>query len=153
MTRIDGADSATLRPREGRFWEVQSGRRPGPAMAQFLGSTLLWVDPDEGAIAMTYPPKPELANPGGMINGGLLAAMLDMTMGGALVATFVEDEIPTTIEMKVNYIRPAQLETVVSEGRIIRKGRSIAFLEAELRTTEGELLATASATFAIQAKR
>src|SRR6476619_7108732 len=106
MTRIDGTDSAALRQREGRFWEVQSGRRPGPPMSQFLGGTLQWVDPDEGAIATAYPAKPELANPGGVINGGLLASMLDMTMGGALVATVQNDEIPTTIEMKVSYIRP-----------------------------------------------
>jgi uncharacterized protein (TIGR00369 family) len=153
MTRIDGTDTVTMRQREGRFWEVQSGRRPGPAMAQFLGGTLQWVDPDDGTIAMAYPPKPELANPGGGINGGILATMLDMTMGGALIATCQADEIPTTIEIKVNYIRPAMLDTLVSEGRVIRKGRSIAFLAAELRTTGGDLIATATATFAIQPGR
>ena len=142
MVRIDGHDLTALCQREGSFWEVQSGRRPPPAVVQLLGGTLLWIDPDEGAVAMEFPGTPELANPNGIINGGLLATMLDMTMGRALFATFHADELPATVEMKVSYLRAAKVAMVRSEGRVIRKGRSIAFLIGELRDIDGELVAT-----------
>lgn len=84
MTRIEGTDIEALSRREGRFWEVMSGRRPQLPIAQLLGRALRWVDPDEGAISAEFSGNPELTNPFGVINGGILATMLDITMGTTL---------------------------------------------------------------------
>lgn len=152
MARIEGTDIAALSQREGPVWELLSGRRPRFPVAQYLGETMLWVDPDEGACAIEYPAKPELTNPAGVVHGGMMATMLDNTMSMALRITFQEGERPATIEMKINYIRPA-IGTLVGEGRVIRRGRSIAFTAGELRNAEGEIVTTASATFSIQPAR
>jgi uncharacterized protein (TIGR00369 family) len=153
MPRIEGHDLEALSQREGGIWEVYSGRRPRPPSAELMNATLRYVDPDLGIVSSEYAPNPQFGNPWGQIMGGFLAAMLDGTMGASLGVTLQPDEIPQTIEMKVNYLRAAKLDTVISEGRVVRKGRSIAFIEGDLRNTDGELLATGTATFQIQQRR
>jgi uncharacterized protein (TIGR00369 family) len=154
MVRIEGHDKEALSQREGGIWDVLSGKvPPRTAIGRMLGAKLRYVDPDEGIIAWEYPANPELANPFGQITGGILAHMLDVAMGMALSSTLQPDEFPQTIELKVNYLRAAKLAPVVCEGRIVRKGRSIAFLAGDVRDAEGEILTTATATFAIQQRR
>jgi uncharacterized protein (TIGR00369 family) len=132
--------------REGFFWDVMLGRKPPPPAAATLGFKLLEVDETQGTIRVQFEGKQEFANPMGVIQGGFLTAMLDETLGPALVATLDKDSFAPTIELKVNFIRPAPLGKVIGEGRVVARGGSIAFLAGELRSESGELLATASAT-------
>lgn len=132
--------------RKGAFWDVMAGRRPLPAAAALLGFELVAVDPDAGTIEARFQGKPEFANPMGMIQGGFLAAMLDDTLGPALVATLDEGQFAPTIELKVNFVQPARPGSLVATGRVVARRRSIAFLAGELRDEKGELVATATAT-------
>jgi uncharacterized protein (TIGR00369 family) len=75
-----------------------------------------------------------------------LGRALDDTLGPALVATLEADQFAPTIELKVNFIRPAKAGRLEADGRIVHKGRSVAFLQGEIRDSEGRLLATATAT-------
>jgi uncharacterized protein (TIGR00369 family) len=79
--------------------------------------------------------------------------MLDDTLGPALVATLDEGQFAPTLELKVNFIRPARPGILIGEGRIVSRGRSIAFLAGELTTQAGELVATATATARIASPR
>ena len=74
--------------------------------------------------------------------------MLDDTLGPALVATLDERQFAPTLELKVNFIRPARPGILIGEGRIVSRSRSIAFLAGELRTQAGEPVATATARIA-----
>lgn len=132
--------------RTGFFWDVMEGRQPPPAAAATLGFKLLDIDPEQGTIKVQFEGKPAFANPMGNIQGGFLAAMLDDTLGPALVATLDEGSFAPTIELKVNFIKPARVGTLIGEGRVVARGGSIAFLAGELRDEAGTLLATASAT-------
>ena len=132
--------------REGFFWDVMLGRKPPPPAAATLGFKLLEVDETQGTIRVQFEGKQEFANPMGVVQGGFLTAMLDETLGPALVATLDKDSFAPTIELKVNFIRPAPLGKLIGEGRVVARGGSIAFLAGELRSESGELLATASAT-------
>jgi uncharacterized protein (TIGR00369 family) len=76
--------------------------------------------------------------------GGFLAAMLDDTLGPALVATLPDGQFAPTLELKVSFLRPAAPGRIT--GRVLHRGGSIAFLAGELRNEAGELLATATAT-------
>ena len=60
------------------------------------------------------------------------------------------DEFAPTVELKINFIRAAKVGPLFGEGRVVHKGKSIAFLEGELRNSEGQLIATATATVQIQ---
>jgi uncharacterized protein (TIGR00369 family) len=137
----------------GLFWDILEGRTSSPPAAQILGGKLLEIDPEQGTLKVAFEAKPEFINPFGIIHGGFLAAMLDDTLGAALAATLGADEFAPTIELKVSFIRAACVGPLVAEGRVVHRGKSVAFLEGELRTIEGQLLATASATVLIQTIR
>jgi len=132
--------------REGPFWDVMQGRKPAPPAAATLGFKLLDIDPDHGTIRVQFEGKPEFLNPMGNIQGGFLAAMLDDTLGPALVATLPKDHFAPTIELKVNFIRPATAGVLIGTARVVSRGGTIAFLSGELSTEDGELIATATAT-------
>jgi uncharacterized protein (TIGR00369 family) len=132
--------------REGPFWDVMQGRKPAPPAAATLGFKLLDIDPEEGTIRVQFDGKAEFLNPMGNIQGGFLCAMLDDTLGPALVATLPKDHFAPTIELKVNFIRPAKPGVLIGTARIVSRGGTIAFLAGELSTQQGELVATATAT-------
>lgn len=122
------------------------GRVPAPPAAATLGFQLLDIDPEAGTIRVQFEGKREFLNPIGNVQGGFLAAMLDDTLGPALVATLPKDHFAPTIELKVNFIRPAKAGVLIGTGRVVSRGGTIAFLSGELSSESGELLATATAT-------
>jgi len=137
--------------RKGSFWDVMEGRLPLPPAAALLGWKLIAVEPDHGTITVEFDAKPEFVNPIGYIQGGFLAAMLDDTLGPALVATLDSGQFAPTLELKVNFIRPATVGRLIGAGKVVHRGRTVAFLQGELRTPDGQLIATATATASIQA--
>jgi uncharacterized protein (TIGR00369 family) len=132
--------------REGPFWDVMLGRKPAPPAAATLGFKLLDIDAEQGTIRVQFEGKEQFLNPMGNVQGGFLCAMLDDTLGPALVATLPKDHFAPTIELKVNFIKPAKPGVLVGTGRVVSRGGTIAFLSGELSTEQGELIATATAT-------
>ena len=72
--------------------------------------------------------------------------MLDSVMGAALKTVLDEGERPPTLEMKISFIGPAEIGTIGGTARVVHRGRSVAFVEGELRDASGALLATATST-------
>jgi uncharacterized protein (TIGR00369 family) len=140
------ARTARFDVRKGYFWEVMEGRRPPPPAAALLGFELLDIDEEKGTIRVRFTARPEFANPIGVVQGGFLAAMLDDTLGPALQCTLAPDQFAPTLELKVNFVSPAKPGALIAEGRVVARGGSIAFLAGELRTEDGTLVATATAT-------
>jgi uncharacterized protein (TIGR00369 family) len=136
--------------REGPFWDVMEGRADPPPAAELLGWKLVEVDPDEGTIEVSFTATDQFLNPAGTVQGGFLAAMLDDTLGPALVATLGDGEWAPTTDLHVQFMSPAKPGELRGSGRIVRRGRDVAFLAGELRDSEGELVATAIATAAIR---
>lgn len=146
------AREGNVTERKGYFWDVMEGRRPMPPAAALLGFELLEIDPEAATIRVKFQAKPEFANPLGNVQGGFLAAMLDETLGPALVASLPPGAFAPTIELKVNYVQPAKLGVaLVGSGRVVAKRTSIAFLAGELHDWAGALVATATATARIVA--
>jgi uncharacterized protein (TIGR00369 family) len=136
----------TLDERHGPFWDFLAGRAAAPPAARTLGWQLEAIDPDAATIRVRFEARPEFTNPLGAVQGGFLAAMLDDTMGPCLVATLEPDQFAPTLELKVNYLRPAQPGPLVGSARVVYRGGTIAFLAGELCDPDGTLLATATAT-------
>jgi uncharacterized protein (TIGR00369 family) len=137
----------TIEPeRSGPFWDAVAGRVPAPPAAVTLGWRLEEVDPGAGTVRIGFEARPEFTNPVGAVQGGFLAAMLDDTMGPALVATLGPDEFAPTLEIKVSFLRPARPGRLVGTGRVLHRGGTIAFLAGELSDESGRVLATATAT-------
>lgn|SRR5689334_23346238 len=132
--------------RSGPFWDAVEGRSPGPPSSQTLGWKLLEVDPEVGTVRIQFTATEAFLNPLGTVQGGFIAAMLDDTMGPALYAMLEAGDAAPTLELKVNYLRPAKLGTLIGEGRVVHRSQSTAFLEGRLLDPAGTLLATSSAT-------
>jgi acyl-coenzyme A thioesterase PaaI-like protein len=86
--------------REGPFWDVMEGRAEPPPAAVLLGWQLLSVDPDAGTIEVAFTATEQFVNPVGVVQGGFLAAMLDDTLGPALVATLGPGEFAPTTDLQ-----------------------------------------------------
>lgn len=124
-------------------------KRPAPA-AELLGQELLEVDAANGSVTVAYNAGADLANRYGAIHGGMTAAILDDVISLAAGLTIEWGQITPTLEMKVNYISQGKPGTrLLAQARTIRRGSSIIFLEADLKTADGALVATASSTVAI----
>lgn len=136
--------------RQGVFWDVQAGRVPPPAAAVTLGWELIEVDPDAGTIEVAFTAGEQFLNPAGVVQGGFLAAMLDDTLGPALVATLPEGQFAPTLDLHVQYLRPALLGRLVGRGRIVQRGSEVCFLAGELLDSRGRPVAVATATARIK---
>jgi uncharacterized protein (TIGR00369 family) len=111
---------------------------------------LLAVDPDAGTIEVAFQAAEAFLNPVGVIQGGFLAAMLDDTLGPALVATLGPGEFAPTTDLRVQFLRPAHPGRLVGRGRIVRKGKDVGFLSGDLADESGAVVATATATAQIR---
>ena len=87
---------------------------------------------------------------GGIVQGGVIAGWLDSAMAHACVAKSAFTVAVPSLELKVSYLLPAHPGIYRSYGWIVRWGRSIAFLEGELRDEAGALIARASSTAALR---
>jgi uncharacterized protein (TIGR00369 family) len=126
------------------------GRVDPPPAAELLGWKLVEVDPDAGTIEVTFTATEQFLNPAGTIQGGFLAAMLDDTLGPALVATLGEGEWAPTTDLHVQFLKPVKPGELRGSAQIVRRGRDMAFLAGELRDAKGDLVATATATAVIR---
>ena len=115
-----------------------------------LGFELMAVDPDAGTIEVAFTATDRFLNPIGGVQGGFLAAMLDETLGPALVATLGPDEFAPTTDLHVQFLRPARPGRLIGHGRIVRRGRDVGFLAGELTDEQGAIIAVATATAQIR---
>jgi uncharacterized protein (TIGR00369 family) len=119
---------------------------PMPPSARLLGWRLLDARPWEGWLKAGFDGRTEFCNPAGLIQGGMLSAMLDDTMGPAVFVTSEGRFYTTTVSLTVNFIAPARPGSLIVEAQVIQIGKSIAFMEGKLMADNGTVLATASAT-------
>ncbi|HEV8050650.1 MAG TPA: PaaI family thioesterase [Thermoplasmata archaeon] len=113
-------------------------------MARLVGFRL--VDIRRGRSTVELPAGPQHANPMGTIHGGILCDIADAAMGMAYASTISPRESFTTIELKVNFLRPFWTGRISAHGRVLRKGRTIGLVECRLKDGEGRLVAFATST-------
>ena len=119
---------------------------PASPSARLLGWRLLDARPWDGWLKVGFDGRPEFCNPAGFIQGGILSAMLDDSMGPAVFVTSDGRFYATTISLTVNFIAPARPGPLIVEAQVIQIGKSIAFMEGKLVANDGTVLATASTT-------
>lgn len=134
-------------------WVSDDEAMPIPPAAITLGAAERDVDPETATSRLTFDAPDTLANMMGFVQGGFVAAMLDSSMGLALRSVMPKGSTGSTLEMKVSYLRPARIGRLIGSGRVLQRGRTIAFLEGELHDASGELLAKATSTVRIVAPR
>ena len=123
-------------------------KRRAPASAA-LGQEVLEIDTDEGWARVAYSLGETHCNRYGAIHGGAIACIMDDVVATAAGLAAQWGEIAPTLEMKVSYLNPVAMGPHVAEARVVKRGRSILFVEGMLCDAEGKTLATASATIMI----
>ena len=136
-------------PAEERF---SPGMDPSfrPPCSQQLRSKIIQIDKKQGTVTIEYDITNDFLNPIGSIQGGIVAAMLDDAFSIAILGTLDIGDMAPTLEMKVNFFRPAKPGLLIAKGRITHQGKRNAFVESDLYDSEERLLARASATVALR---
>jgi len=122
-----------------------------PPMADTLAFRL--VEASEGRAAFEGEPADWMYNPIGVIHGGWAMTLLDSALGVSIHTTLAKGERYTTLETKVNFVRPILADTgrVRAEATVVHRGRRVATAEGRLRTADGKLLAHGTTTCLISA--
>jgi uncharacterized protein (TIGR00369 family) len=128
-----------------RFMELVGNHVPRPpAYAKLLGVRPLHAEP--GHVQFEFQAGEHFYNPAGVVQGGFLTAMLDEAMGPAALSALGPGFTVPTLELKVNFLRPARAGRLVADARVVHRGRSVVFMESRLTGDDGKLVATATAT-------
>ena len=115
-----------------------------PPSSTLLGWHLIDARPREGWVRIGFDGKPAFCNPAGFIQGGILSAMLDDTMGPAVFIMTDGRLYTATISMTVNFLAPAKTGPIVGEAKVTQIGKTIAFVAGRLMAEDGTVLATAT---------
>ena len=118
-----------------------SGEYPNIPMADQLGFRV--VEAEAGRVALAGRPDERSFNIMGSVHGGWHAAILDTCMGLAAMSTLDDKHRHTTLDIRINYLRPLTLEMgeVRAEGILIQGGRRVAYAEGRLLDAAGKLIA------------
>ncbi len=88
-------------------------------------------------------------NPMGTVHGGILCTLADSAMGMAFASTLGAGETFTTLEIKVNYLRPVFEEKLYASAKVVHRGRTVGLVECDVTTEEGKLVARAVSTCSV----
>jgi uncharacterized protein (TIGR00369 family) len=118
--------------------------RERPPVAKLIGFDL--ADVKEGQAVITFEAGPQHANPMGTLHGGILCDIADAAMGIAFASTLSPQESFTTIELKINFFRPVWKGRLRAEGKVVRRGRTVGYVECDVTDENGRAIAKANST-------
>lgn len=122
---------------------VAAGIPESPA-GKTIGYLLTEVEPGRAVVELEVTERHH--NPTGTLHGGIICDIADAAMAYAFVATLADDEIFTTIELKVNFLRPVFKGKLRAEGKIVKKGSTTGLIECNVVDEKGNLVAFATST-------
>jgi uncharacterized protein (TIGR00369 family) len=134
------ADGTKLAPVE----KMTRGEAPPPPVAQLIGFQLTAAKPGEATMELEADERH--ANPMGTLHGGILCDIADAAMGIAYASTLEAGESFTTLELKINFLKPVWKAKLTAVGRVVKKGRTVGLVECNVTDEKGSLVARASST-------
>ncbi|WP_404290057.1 PaaI family thioesterase [Glutamicibacter arilaitensis] len=128
---------------------MASGELPGAPIAGHLNMDVAEVS--EGSVTFICNPEESHYNPIGAVHGGLVCALLDSALGCAAHSTLPAGMGYTSIEIKVNYLRPVFADSgpLRCTGRVTKPGRRVTFAEGEVVDKYGKVVATATSSLLV----
>ena len=115
-----------------------------PPVAELLGIDV--VERGEGETIFKLEAEERHSNPMGTIHGGILCDLADAAMGMAFFTTLEEGESFTTLELKINYLRPFWTGTLLAHGKVVSRGKTIGLTECRIVDDRDRLIAHATST-------
>ncbi len=113
--------------------------------AKMIGMQLVSMKPDEAVIKIEM--RDELRQPHGLLHGGVTATLIDTAMAFAVITRLAEGEKASTIDLTVHYLRPHTEGTFICTAKIVRAGKRIFTVAADVANEQGKLIATSVSTY------
>ena len=108
---------------------------------------LKFIEVKDGFSLCTLTIDRKLLNPHGVLHGGVIYSLADTNMGAALYTAMEDDELCASIEVKINYFSSVSSGRIICKSKLVHKQGKIAFLESEVYSEDGRLIAKATGTF------
>jgi uncharacterized protein (TIGR00369 family) len=121
------------------------GDAPPPPVAGTVGMVLREVGEGQAAFELDVDLERH-GNPMGTLHGGILCDVADAAMGCAYASRLAEGESFTTLELKINFLKPVRAGRLVARARIVKGGRTIGLVECDVEDEAGSLVAHATST-------
>ena len=115
-----------------------------PPIARLIGFQVTSVRHGESVLELEASGKH--ANPMGTLHGGVLCDVADAAMGIAFASTLDDGESFTTLELKINFLRPVWNDKLRAVGKVVKRGRLVGLVECDITNSQGTLVARTSST-------
>jgi acyl-CoA thioesterase len=113
--------------------------------AKLLGIRLDSIEPGHAVLSMAI--RDEFKQNHGVVHGGAIASLIDSTMAFAIIPLLAENERTTTVDLTIHYLRPLIKGSARASARVVRAGRRVITVSAELFDDKDKLAATALSTY------
>ena len=126
------------------FREIVAGEREPPPAAQLIGFRM--TEAEEGRVVFQLEVGPQHASPLGTVHGGIICDIADAALGCAHASLLADGESFTTLELKINFLKPVWVGLLTAEGVVLKAGRTIGLTECKVTDESGSLVAHATST-------
>ncbi len=123
---------------------MMRGEIPHPPIAQLTGFHLISIE--NGKAVVELDAQERHANPMGTVQGGVLCVIADAAMGMAFASTVADDETFTTVELKINYLKPVRNAKLKAVGGVVKRGKTIGLTQCDIFDEQDSLIAYATST-------
>ncbi len=113
--------------------------------AKLIGLELDKIEP--GLAVMSFEIRDDLKQNSGVVHGGAIASLIDTAMAFAIIPLLAEGERTTTVDLTINYLRPLTIGRATATARVLRAGRSVIVVSADVSDERSNLAATALSTY------
>src|SRR5215218_410306 len=121
-----------------------NGEAPPAPVARLVGFDVISVKPGEAVVELQTSEKH--ANPMGTVHGGILCDIADAAMGIAYAANLNEGESFTTLELKINFLKPVWNARLRATARVVKQGQTVGLVESDVTDDKDRLVARATST-------
>jgi uncharacterized protein (TIGR00369 family) len=127
-----------------RLEKMIRGEVQAPPIAHLIGFRLTQIE--KGEAVVEFDASNKHANPMGTLHGGVLCDVADAAMGIAFASTLDDGESFTTLELKINFLRPVWTEKLRAVGKVVSRGKTVGMTECEITNAAGAIVARSSST-------
>ena len=120
------------------------GEIPVPAANRLIGFQLISVEPGKAVFELET--GPQHGNLMGTLHGGILCDVADAAMGVAYASDLADGETFTTLELKINFLKPVWIARLTAVARVVKRGKTVGLVECDVVDETGSLVARASST-------
>lgn len=125
--------------------EFEADKLNNLPFSKLMGMRLVSLKPNEAVIELGM--RDDLRQPSGVLHGGVTATLIDTAMAFAVRTYLTPTEPTATIDLTVHYLRPLVEGKAVCTARVVRPGKRIFTVSADVHNEEGKLIATGLSTY------